>query len=139
MAYFLDTNTCIYALKGTHPSIEEKLKGLSPMHVRIASIVKAELLFGAKKSRQSRHATEIVEAFLFPFEVIPFCDKSSVCYAQVRSDLEKKGTPIGPNDLILAATVLAHGGTLVTHNTKEFRRVKGLKSEDWARRSGRSK
>ena len=137
MAYFLDTNTCIYALKGIHPPIEKQLRALSPAHVRVASIVKAELLFGARKSQQSRHATEIVEAFLFPFEIVPFCDKGSLCYAQIRLDLEKRGTPIGPNDLILAATVLAHDGTLVTHNTKEFRRVGGLKVEDWAQGSRR--
>lgn len=137
MAFFLDTNTCIFALKGTYSDIEEKLKSLSPMQVRIASIVKAELLLGAKKSRQPKQSTEIVEAFLFPFEIVPFGDKAAGCYAQARANLEKKGTPIGPNDLILASTVLAHEGILVTPNTKEFRRVKGLTSEDWARRSGR--
>lgn len=134
MSLFLDTDTCTYALKGTYPSILEEIRKLTPEDLKIASIVKAELLFGSRKSSQPGKTLQVLEAFLFPLEIVPFCDTGARFYAELRADLEKKGRPIGPNDLILAATVLAHGGTLVTHNTKEFRRVKKLKVVDWARR-----
>jgi tRNA(fMet)-specific endonuclease VapC len=66
-----------------------------------------------------------------PFEIVSFDSRSADYYGTVRLELEKKGQLIGPNDLVIAATVLAHGGVLVTHNVKEFKRVKGLKVEDW--------
>lgn len=133
MAYFLDTNVCIYALKGTYPKIGQHLVALRPVDVKIASIVQAELLLGAEKSAQVSTTRGVVEAFLLPFAVVPFDAAAATAYARIRAALEKKGTPIGPNDMILAATVLAHGGTLVTHNLREFRRIAGLPLEDWTR------
>lgn len=131
MSYYLDTNTCIYALKGIYPSIERKLRGLTPDSIKIPSLVKAELLFGCEKSQRKKRTRDAVEVFLFPFEVVPFCAKAAEHYAEIRSRLEKKGLPIGPNDLIIAATVAANRGVLVTHNVKEFRRIGKLKVEDW--------
>jgi len=69
--------------------------------------------------------------FLEPFEVISFDDGSSVVYAKIRAALEKKGKVIGPNDLIIAATVISHKGILITHNIKEFSKISGLQIEDW--------
>ena len=131
MAYFLDTNVCIYALKGTFPSIASRLGALSPKDVKIASIVQAELYLGVEKSAHRGRTLKVVEAFLHPFVVVPFDGEAARAYARIRAALEKKGTPIGPNDLILAATALGRGGTLVTHNLREFRRIPGLPLEDW--------
>jgi tRNA(fMet)-specific endonuclease VapC len=72
-----------------------------------------------------------LDKFLSPFEIVPFGDKEIMAYAKIRAGLEKIGKIIGPNDIIIAATALSHGATLVTHNTKEFERVQDLLVEDW--------
>lgn len=131
--YFLDTNTCIYYLKGTHESIRTKILSLSPGDIKIPSIVKAELLFGAAKSQRRKENTERTERFLEPFEIVPFTDAMTYVYAELRADSEKRGAPVGPNDLLIAAIVKHMGGILVTNNVREFRHVKGLKSENWTR------
>jgi tRNA(fMet)-specific endonuclease VapC len=125
------TNICIYFLKGMYTPLKEKLFNLNPNKIKIASIVKAELLYGAEKSQQRKENIEKIEQFLFPFEIISFDDKSSQYYAIIRSELEKKGTIIGPNDMIIAATVLANDGIIITNNEKEFKRLKNLKMENW--------
>ena len=131
MKYFLDTDTCIFMLQGKFPSLIEKFKKSSPDKIKIPSIVKAELLVGAKKGKNSKHVTELIENFLEPFEVISFCDKCTGVYSIIRCDLEEKGKSIDPNDLIIAATAYAHQGILVTHNIKEFSRISFLKIQDW--------
>ena len=131
MNYFLDTNICIYALKNSFPSLVDKFKGLPPSQIKIPSIVKAELLYGALKSKGPVKTQTIIERFLFPFEVLSFDNDCCEYYAKTRSTLEISGTVIGPNDLIIAAIVLANQATLVTHNVNEFRRVTGLVVEDW--------
>ena len=131
--YFLDANICIYALKGTYPRVAERMRRHSPAELKIAAIVRAELRFGAMKSLVPAKTGEILERFLAPYEVIPFDAAAADAYAVLRLELERKGTPIGPNDMILAATVLASAGCVVTHNTQEFRRIKALGIEDWTR------
>lgn len=133
MKYFLDANICIYFLKGTHPDLARKLLSHNPDDIRIPSIVKAELLYGALKSQQIKENMERIEQFLLPFKVVPFGDEEADRYARIRSTLEKNGTPIGPNDFIIAATTMENDGVLVTNNEKEFKRVKHLKVENWAR------
>lgn len=132
MNYYLDTNICIYFLKGLYPNITEKLESLHPNHIKIPSIVKAELLYGAKKSNQSTSNLEKVNLFLEPFEIVDFDSDSSIFYSDIRYNLEKIGNIIGPNDLLIASTVISKNGTLVTNNVKEFKRVKDLKIENWA-------
>jgi tRNA(fMet)-specific endonuclease VapC len=131
MKYLLDTNICIYALKKRFPGIKKIMESLPPSDIAIPSIVKAELYYGAVKSRNSNKTISVLERFLSPFEIIPFGDKEIMTYANIRANLEKSGNIIGPNDLIIAATALARGAALVTHNTKEFARVEGLLIEDW--------
>lgn len=131
MLFFLDTNICIYALQGTSKNIQSFFEKLEPTQIKVPAIVKAELLLGAEKSVRKQKTFEAVSRFLAPFEVIPFDEEGAVFYAKIRSALEKKGALIGPNDLIIAATVLAFDGILVTHNTKEFSRIKQLAIEDW--------
>jgi len=98
-------------------------------------MVKAELLLGAAKSNKPKQNQEYVEFFLAPFEVVPFDDRAAVLYGQIRNKLEKEGKIIGFNDLIIASTVMAHEGVLVTDNLREFGRVRGLKLENWAEAS----
>ncbi len=110
MKYFLDTNICIYFLKGQHPKLLNKIMTVHPDDIKIPSMVKAELLYGAKKSSNLSKNTEMVNRFLSPFEIVSFNDISVIFYANIRSNLEKTGTIIGPNDLIIASTVLSNEG-----------------------------
>ncbi len=97
----------------------------------MCSVVVGELLFGALRSRDGAKNLAEVRTFLASFLSLPFDDRAAEEYARVRADLAAKGTPIGPNDLLIAAIALANGLTLVTHNTVEFSRVVGLTLEDW--------
>jgi len=131
--YFLDTNTCIYFLNGKYEFIKDKILATPPNEIQIPTIVKAELLLGAYKSKKRKENIEKVENFLMPFEVIPFIDMITYTYAEIRNDIEKKGEVIGPNDMIIASIVKFHEGILVTNNVREFERIKGLKIENWAK------
>lgn len=93
--------------------------------------MKAELLYGARKSQRVAENLETLRLFFEPFVSLPFDDGCSEHYGAIRAELEARGTLIGPNDLIIAATARAHDLTLVTHNVEEFIRVVGLAVEDW--------
>jgi len=129
--YYLDSNICIYFLKAKHEGLKQKILSKNPNNIKIPSIIKAELLYGAEKSQRRDENIERITQFLFPLEIVGFNDTESIEYSKIRADLEKRGEIIGPNDLIIAATVKANNGILVTNNSKEFKRVKGLKIEDW--------
>ena len=129
--YYLDTNTCIYFLKGIYPELLIRLKSHAPNDIKISAIVKAELLLGVEKSVKRDENMAKIEAFLLPFEIVQFGDEDSSHYASIRASLEAKGTPIGPNDLFIAATVKKNNGILITNNIREFSRVEGLRLENW--------
>jgi tRNA(fMet)-specific endonuclease VapC len=131
MKYYLDTNICIYFLKGLFPQLKNKILSFNPGMIIIPSIVKAELLYGAERSKKKEDNFKNIYQFLLPFHIESFTDGETVLYAQIRNSLEEKGTLIGPNDLLIASIVLSHDGTLITNNTKEFSRIKNLKIEDW--------
>ena len=118
-------------MNGKFPSVREKFLSVSPKEIKISSVVKGELLLGAFKSWTRKATTEKVEKFLKPFEVVDFTDKMSYNYAEIRKDLELADTPIGANDLLIAAAALHEKAILITHNADEFSRVKDLKIEDW--------
>ncbi|MFH1351319.1 MAG: type II toxin-antitoxin system VapC family toxin [Pseudomonadota bacterium] len=131
MSYLLDTNTCIYFLNRSSEKIISKMKSLSPSNIRLSSITVAELFFGAEKSKAKKKNWTIVQSFIGNFELIPFDEKCCENYAKIRVSLEKFGSPIGPMDLLIASITLAHNLILVTNNVKEFRRIRGLKLENW--------
>ncbi len=131
MKYLLDTNVCIRYLNGQSANIEQMLTRLSPGQVALCSIVRAELLYGALKSAQPKRNTERLAYFFGGFPCLPFDDRASDAYAIIRLELEKAGRPVGPNDLLIAATAIANRLVLVTHNTQEFGRIEGLAVEDW--------
>jgi tRNA(fMet)-specific endonuclease VapC len=128
--YYLDANICIYFLKGKYQPLKKKLKTVPTGKIKIPAIVKAEILTGVEKSAQGA-AREIWDRFFSSFDTVAFDDDAARQYAIIRSYLEKKGNIIGPNDLIIAATVAANNGILVTHNTREFKRIPNLTIEDW--------
>jgi tRNA(fMet)-specific endonuclease VapC len=131
MIYFLDTDTCIYFLNGAYPKLTEHFRARSPLNIKIPAVVKAELLFGVEKSKHKKTNGKKYEYFLNTFATVGFADAAAERYALIRNKLEKAGKLIGPNDLLIASIVLAEGGTLVTHNKREFKRVPGLLVEDW--------
>ncbi|MCL2766668.1 MAG: type II toxin-antitoxin system VapC family toxin [Peptococcaceae bacterium] len=131
MIYCLDTNICIYFLLGKYPALLAKMMQLSSNDIKIPAIVKAELLLGAEKSLRQDDNRKKILSFLLPFEIVPFDDDAATHYSKIRAVLEQSGRIIGPNDLLIAATVLAQNAILVTNNTKEFSRVQGLPIENW--------
>ncbi len=129
--FFLDTNTCIYFLNGSYESVKKMLLSTPPKEIAVPAMVKAELLFGAYKSRDRNENIKRVEMFLKPLRLVPFDEEACYRYADIRFRCELKGTPIGPNDLCIAAIVSAHDGILVTHNVQEFKVIEDLQVEDW--------
>lgn len=134
MIYCLDSNICVYATKNLYPSLTSKLELLPPELLAVPTIVKAELLYGAEKSERPQQARFGLERFLAPMTLLPFDDEATMHYARIRADLERAGKPIGPHDLIIAATALAHGAILVTNNVREFARVPALTIENWTQK-----
>jgi tRNA(fMet)-specific endonuclease VapC len=131
MTYLLDTNTCIKYLNGRSENIKRNFESKQPQEMLVCSVVKAELFYGVHKSAKPQENLKKVFKFLDRFVSLSFDDKASEKYGKIRSDLEKAGTLIGPNDLLIASIALAHNVILATHNTREFKRVEGLKIEDW--------
>jgi tRNA(fMet)-specific endonuclease VapC len=131
MKYYFDTNICVYFLKGVYKSLLNKIMSFNPDEIKIPSIVMAELLYGVEKSQKRDENLKKVLGFLLPYEIVVFDDAAAVRYSKIRVELEGKGTVIGPNDLIISATVLSREGILVTNNEKEFSRISGLNIENW--------
>ena len=131
MLYLLDTNTCIYFLNRSSERIISQFKKYSPSEIMLSSITVAELFYGAEKSKARKKNWAVVEDFISNFGIVPFDEKSCQTYAKIRASLEKLGVPIGPMDLLIASISLAKNFILVTNNIKEFRRIKGLKLENW--------
>jgi tRNA(fMet)-specific endonuclease VapC len=131
MVYCLDTNTCIDAMRGKTSGLAERFRRHVPEDIGVSAMVWAELLLGARKTRDSEKTARIVQAFLAPYAVLPFDKRAAEHYAAIRHDLERTGRIIGPNDLVIAAIARARNLKLVTHNINEFGRVAGLMVEDW--------
>lgn len=131
MKYLLDTNTCIRFLNGTSERVRQRMAAIEPRDIALCSIVKAELLYGALKSARPDRNVGRLRPFFNRFVSLPFDDASAEEYGQISVALEMAGTPIGPNDLCIAAIARTNDLALVTHNTDEFSRVDELRLEDW--------
>lgn len=131
MIYLLDTNVCIHLLRERHLAILNRFKQHSATEIALCSVVKAELLYGARRSQRPEANLQLLKVFFLPLRSLPFDDLCAEHYGQIHADLLDQGTPIGPNDTLIAAIARANGATLVTHNTREFGRVAGLRLEDW--------
>jgi len=129
--YFLDTNICIYFLKGSFVSIRNNLLNTPPNQIRIPVIVHSELLYGAYKSNRKSENLQKLQAFLKPFEIVDYQSHMSETYAEIRTACETSGYSMGPNGLLIATITVANHGTLVTRNTKEFGNIPGLKLTEW--------
>jgi len=126
----LDTNIWI-ALARNEPGPVSRLRKLVPAEVATCSVVRAELLFGARKSRRVADNLEGFRLLLEPYISLPFDENAAAHYGMIRATLEQAGTPIGANDLLIASIAMAHDCLLVTRNNREFTRVVGLPVEVW--------
>lgn len=131
MAYLLDTNTIIRHIKDVGGPIQRRLYALPPEDVRLCSVVKAELWHGSYKYSRLDLRQAALRKLFIRYESLPFDDFAAWEHGRIKHELEAKGEVIGPNDLKIAAIASHHDLTVVTSNTKEFRRVEGLKVEDW--------
>ena len=126
----LDTNTVIYFFKGMG-RVAENLRKEAPRDIAIPAVVLYELEVGIARSSRPRQRRESLDALLDLIHVLPFDERAASASAELRAQLEKAGSGIGPIDTLIAGTALAHSAALVTHNTKEFSRVRGLRLLDW--------
>ncbi len=131
MRYLLDTNICIYLIKKQPQSVLQKFNTCVVGEIGISAITVAELEYGVYKSLYQSRNQQALKCFLTPLVVVAFDERVAVVYGKIRAALEKKGTPIGSLDTLIAAHALSLGVTLVTNNIKEFERVPNLNYENW--------
>jgi tRNA(fMet)-specific endonuclease VapC len=130
LQYMLDTNICIYVMKQRPEKLRERFDRFAEQ-LCISSITLGELYHGVEKSARRAENLHGLETFVARLEVLPFSPKAAAHYGQMRAELERAGRPIGPYDLLIAAHARAEGLTIVTNNTREFRRAPGLRVENW--------
>ena len=130
--YLLDTNICIYIRRRRPEEVLRRFRRLRPGEAALSVITYGELLYGAAKSAQRAAALERLRELVHLLPALPLPETAAETYGTIRAELESKGEMIGNNDLWIAAHALAGGLTLVTNNEKEFRRVRGLKIQNWA-------
>ena len=132
MPFLLDTDTCIYALKNNE-NVLRILLSKTRDEILVSVITEGELRTGAAKSASPIKTLRAVENFLHPLAIADFTSHDAAVYAHVRAKLERAGTPIGPLDTLIASQAIARELTLVSNNEREFRRVSGLRLENWTR------
>ena len=131
MTWLLDTSVCVALINRTDEHAANRLLEHSRSSVRLCSVVKAELHFGAQNSARLAENMQRVETFCRAFESLSFDDESARHYGIVRAQLRREGRPIGGNDLMIASIAIANSHVLVTRNVSEFSRVSGLEVERW--------
>jgi len=131
MRYMLDTNICIYVIKHKPVTVFQKLQNINPEDVCISSVTYAELVHGVEKSAAVEKNRLALSMLLANMEILDFDVDAADCYGKIRAALEKKGTPIGTLDMMIAAHAQSLSYTVVTNNVKEFSRVSALKIENW--------
>ena len=131
MKYMLDTNICIFIIKHQPENVIRKFMEHDPGDICISAITYAELAHGVEKSQAKEKNRIALTLFLSEIQIVPFDDLAAQVYGVVRAELQKKGTPIGPLDTLIAAHAKALNLTLVTNNSKEFAGVDGLALDDW--------
>jgi tRNA(fMet)-specific endonuclease VapC len=131
LKYLLDTNVCVDYLNGRYPSVVGRIHRCSPGDLGLSAIVMAELRYGADRSARPKSNHARLDVLVAEIPALDFDLEAASTYGRLRARLEKAGTPIGPNDTLIASQALARGLVIVTDNVGEFIRVKGLKVENW--------
>ena len=135
MKYMLDTNICIYAIKHKPPEVIKNPPKHNPEDICVSSITYGELMHGVEKSQAVERNRAAITLFLSSISILPFDNYAAEEYGKVRAELERKGTPIGPMDMLIAGHARSERLILVTNNTREFFRVEDLdlEVEDWTK------
>lgn len=131
MKFLIDTNICIYIMNNHPPEVVQKCRHAGVGNIGISSITVSELQYGVHKSKHIKENTRRLEEFLCPFEILFYGENESKYYGEIRNQLERQGSIIGPLDLLIAAHALSNKLTLITNNEKEFHRIKSLKVQNW--------
>jgi tRNA(fMet)-specific endonuclease VapC len=134
--YILDTNTIAFHIRQSSASLRRRLRQIHVDRVALSVVTEMEVRYGLARNPALRIAP-LVEAFLSGVAILPLTSEVARTYARVRAGLERAGTPIGPLDLMIGSHALSLGATLVTNNLAEFRRIPGLRCEDWTRTARR--
>lgn len=137
MIRLLDTNICIYVIRRRPSEVLAKFEAYEVGEIGVSSITVAELRYGAEKSGRPSQNLEALSQFLLPLETADFDASAAAEYGRIRAALERRGTPIGPLDSLIAAHAVSLGATLVTNNIREFERVPGLELENWVNIEGK--
>jgi tRNA(fMet)-specific endonuclease VapC len=136
MTYLLDTNVCIALIKNDLPAVRRRFREVVAAHAEILvpTIVAFELWYGvAKSARQEANARRVRDFFTAPVQLLPFGEEDAKSSGRIRAEMESRGKSVGPYDVLIAGQALRHNLTLVTANVSEFRRIKTLRWEDWAK------
>lgn len=133
MLYMLDTNICIYLIKKWSDELLNRMRVFRTGEIGVSVVTVAELQYGVAKSENKKRNHAALQAFLLPLDIADFSFDVTVTYGHLRVELESNGQPIGPLDTMIAAHALSLDVPLVTNNTREFDRVRGLRVEDWTK------
>ncbi|MCL5279975.1 MAG: type II toxin-antitoxin system VapC family toxin [Planctomycetes bacterium] len=133
MNYMLDTNICIYIIKKQPVVVLRQVQSKQAGEIALSTITLAELEYGVSRSHSPDRNRAALLEFALSFTILDFDQRAAAEYGRIRLLLESKGRPIGPMDLLLAAQAKSRNLILVTNNEKEFRRIEGLRVENWAR------
>jgi tRNA(fMet)-specific endonuclease VapC len=129
--YLLDTDVCIAFLNQQDKALRKQLQLADPDQIRLCSVVKAELLSGARNSAKVNENLQRLQQFLSAFDSLSFDDHAAEHYGSLRAHLRRSGTPVGANDMLIAAIAMANDLSLVTRNQVELQRIVGLRLERW--------
>ena len=130
LRYMLDTDICIYAMRGRPQTLRERFRSLADA-LCISSVTLGELIYGAEKSKRQAQNVTVVAQFAARLEILPFAEKAAAHYGQIRAQLERAGRPAGAYDMMIGGHARSEGLVLVTNNLREFERMSGLQAESW--------
>ena len=133
MKYLIDTNICIYIMNKRPPAVIKKFKRFELGEIGISTITVSELQYGVSKSNHRKKNADRLEEFLAPLEMLTYDQMAARVYGDIRFQLENLGQPVGPLDLLIAAHAISRDLVLITNNEREFKRIKRLKVENWAK------
>jgi len=131
MKLMLNTNICIYIIKQQPSAVLKNFLEYQVGDIGISSITLSELRYGVAKSKHSEKNAKALDEFIIPLDIASFDEDAALAYGDIRTTLEKSGTPIGAMDMLIAAHAVSMGVTLVTNNTREFSRIATLDIVDW--------
>lgn len=129
--YMLDTDTASYLIRGTSSALDQRVRATRPRELCISAITRGELLRGVALKPDAPRLASLVDQFLTAISSLPWDDAAAAGYGRAAANLQRLGQPIGAMDALIAAHALALDAVLVTHNTRHFARIPGLKLEDW--------